>query len=584
MSATRHTDPAQPDIPSQMPLNYRDRVLLGTAAGGTGASASQPLAVVRADPHQKSRREQKNEQRVALASMDPRERDQYLLYKKRQQRERALQRAAAPVADGITVKRKEKPTTVALSDVMLAHEEKRRLAMERKQREKDGVSHRPASHHKHTAGVASGSVWAKRDTAPTAMSSAAQGQLAHGRRGKEKAERGALHFSKIKRVILAERADMFKRFYDAVSEQERAYCEEGASSEDGEQACEQVPEVTVTRQSVLDEHRALMGEMLAALNDFHACPKTEVQLRRRLLRRFRQLKRRGEKQRYSDFADRMRPPGVRASPAPFLECFAAVDSNAFPFLWQLISATRETGTDVSQPMEWNQHVEDCGNPATEPPADGQEAQADTFIDDVETTKIINALTFYPPATAYGLGVHPCNPVLDKRARAAEFIANGTHVPIRDYVHHMLTDAIDDAATQMLTDLHRLQRKLKQTQPLRFKALQRYVAGLRETHRAVRLGKARLCIFAPDVEPISSEGGTDDQIGKISALCAAQRVPVVFCLNRKRLGNVLWNRTGSSAVAVVSAEGAHEKLKALVQASRDARREYEEAGLLARETE
>jgi hypothetical protein len=97
---------------------------------------------------------------------------------------------------------------------------------------------------------------------------------------------------------------------------------------------------------------------------------------------------------------------------------------------------------------------------------------------------------------------------------------------------------------MLTDLHRLQRKLKQTQPLRFKALQRYEAGLRETHRAVRLGKARLCIFSPDVEPISSEGGTDDQIGKSPARCVVGQRAVV------------WYRTGSSAV--VSAEGPRAK--------------------------
>jgi selenocysteine insertion sequence-binding protein 2 len=82
----------------------------------------------------------------------------------------------------------------------------------------------------------------------------------------------------------------------------------------------------------------------------------------------------------------------------------------------------------------------------------------------------------------------------------------------------------------------------------------YICGLREVRKAVRAGKARSVVLAPNIEPCEAEGGLDDTISAILGACTEAGVPVVFALSRKRLGEIYGFRKRMSAVAVLEIGG------------------------------
>lgn len=64
-----------------------------------------------------------------------------------------------------------------------------------------------------------------------------------------------------------------------------------------------------------------------------------------------------------------------------------------------------------------------------------------------------------------------------------------------------------------------------------------VPACREVAKAVKLGKAKSVVVAPNIDQIETEGGLDDLLGNILGQADQAGLPVVFALTRKKMGQV-----------------------------------------------
>jgi len=63
----------------------------------------------------------------------------------------------------------------------------------------------------------------------------------------------------------------------------------------------------------------------------------------------------------------------------------------------------------------------------------------------------------------------------------------------------------EVVVPMLKELYRLQNRLYQTDPIKFKTKRRFVNGLKDTLSALKLNKVQMVILAPDIEPNNQKG-------------------------------------------------------------------------------
>jgi len=70
---------------------------------------------------------------------------------------------------------------------------------------------------------------------------------------------------------------------------------------------------------------------------------------------------------------------------------------------------------------------------------------------------------------------------------------------------------DKLATDLLTELVKLQDKKHTEDPEKAKAKRRYVLGLREATKFLKVNKTSALIFAADIEPVNTSGGLTDLI-------------------------------------------------------------------------
>jgi selenocysteine insertion sequence-binding protein 2 len=104
----------------------------------------------------------------------------------------------------------------------------------------------------------------------------------------------------------------------------------------------------------------------------------------------------------------------------------------------------------------------------------------------------------------------------------------------------------------------------------------YVCGLREVRKAIKSGKARAVLLAPNIEQIEAEGGLNDSVDDIIASCGAAAVPVVFALSRKKMGEVYGFRKRMSAIALLEVGGVQEVFEQVLNLAADGRRRWAEA--------
>ena len=125
---------------------------------------------------------------------------------------------------------------------------------------------------------------------------------------------------------------------------------------------------------------------------------------------------------------------------------------------------------------------------------------------------------------------------------------------REYCGQRLTEEVDKSVISLLTDLVSFQDRMYLRDPLKAKIRKRLCFGFNEVTKYAKLNKIKLLVIAPDVEKIESRGGLDDYLSTLINICDQNAIPIVFALNRRRLGIVCKKKGSVSCVAVLNCDG------------------------------
>ena len=194
----------------------------------------------------------------------------------------------------------------------------------------------------------------------------------------------------------------------------------------------------------------------------------------------------------------------------------------------------------------------------------------------------------------------------------QFCYVGQNADVAPYVDHIITTDINATVESFLRRLIDWQERTRRVDPMNFRQKRRFVSGLREAHKFVRVGKAKLLVIAPNIEPIrrlekkndrgprpgavaertlegSSDGfegnkcsqnhhkreqqhearssesgdGAYSPIVSLIELANDNGIPIVFALTRQRLGRLLGANKRASVLAVINASGAELELQSVV---------------------
>jgi len=111
--------------------------------------------------------------------------------------------------------------------------------------------------------------------------------------------------------------------------------------------------------------------------------------------------------------------------------------------------------------------------------------------------------------------------------------------------------------EMLGELMRLQERNKGDKNAR--ARRRLVMGLREVARGIRARKVKMVVMANNLDEY---GAIDSKLQEILDMARAEDVPVIFELNKRKLGKALGKSIKVSVVGVQNSDGAQEQFKKL----------------------
>jgi ribosomal protein L7Ae-like RNA K-turn-binding protein len=101
-----------------------------------------------------------------------------------------------------------------------------------------------------------------------------------------------------------------------------------------------------------------------------------------------------------------------------------------------------------------------------------------------------------------------------------------------------------------------------------------VYGLRDVGKLLKVGKVRCAILATDIEQIVCPGGYDETLNGIIRLCSHQKVPYVFALSKRQLGNIAHKHSSVTSIGILYNHGAEEQLQALLASAERLRPAYE----------
>ncbi|KAF5834839.1 hypothetical protein DUNSADRAFT_8379 [Dunaliella salina] len=154
-------------------------------------------------------------------------------------------------------------------------------------------------------------------------------------------------------------------------------------------------------------------------------------------------------------------------------------------------------------------------------------------------------------------------VLDAAERALPSSASSRALPLT-YVgpganthglcRQIITPDLNQVVSELLLRIKGFQDRAMARDPIKAAAHRWFVCGLREVRKVLRLRKARLVIAAPNIEGVSADGGLDEFLGDILAMCEVQNVASVFALTRKKMGEIYGARKRVSAVALLELNG------------------------------
>jgi len=146
---------------------------------------------------------------------------------------------------------------------------------------------------------------------------------------------------------------------------------------------------------------------------------------------------------------------------------------------------------------------------------------------------------------------------------------------RSYCSHILSSELDSFVTLMMGDLVRFQDKQHAKDPVKAKAKRRYVVGLREVAKFLKVRKVTCVIFAPDIERVESEGGLDDAVTTLIKDAEAMNVSTIFSLNRRKLGKICIKKVPVSCIGIMNYQGSDENYKSIQCLAERLREEYKD---------
>lgn len=128
---------------------------------------------------------------------------------------------------------------------------------------------------------------------------------------------------------------------------------------------------------------------------------------------------------------------------------------------------------------------------------------------------------------------------------------------REYCDNIRSKELDEAVANLLKVIYGFQDRHYQKDPIRAHAKRRFVLGIREVKKYLMLKRLKFIVIAPDLEPVKSPGGLDQTVVHIREEGRTQQIPVIFAVGRRQLGFALMKKVPISIVGVISAEGAEE---------------------------
>lgn len=140
---------------------------------------------------------------------------------------------------------------------------------------------------------------------------------------------------------------------------------------------------------------------------------------------------------------------------------------------------------------------------------------------------------------------------------------------------MIDPRINDVCMNLLQDIVRFQDNAYFKNPVKAKTKRRYVAGIREVTKHLKLNKLKCIILAPNCEKIESPGGLDEAINSIIKNAMEQSVPFLFALNRQVLGKGIKKKSPVSVVGIFDYAGADQYFHELVDLAQQAKLAYQE---------
>lgn len=157
---------------------------------------------------------------------------------------------------------------------------------------------------------------------------------------------------------------------------------------------------------------------------------------------------------------------------------------------------------------------------------------------------------------------------NKPTRALAFIPHPPHA-----VSFSLCLCVSFSLSSFFVALHRFDLRLRSRDPVKASQRLRYVSGLKQTYKLLRVAKVKCIIVAATIEANTTPGGLDELLDDVLDAAREQKVPIIFALTRRTLGRALGLQNDASSVGILDYSGVGDAYKLLLQRVQSAQEEW-----------
>jgi selenocysteine insertion sequence-binding protein 2 len=134
--------------------------------------------------------------------------------------------------------------------------------------------------------------------------------------------------------------------------------------------------------------------------------------------------------------------------------------------------------------------------------------------------------------------------------------------------------LDKKFGDFIVKMRDLYYKKKQINPL--KAKRRFVVGMREIEKYIRLDEVKCLFVTPNIEKVEGEHSLDDRLYKIFKDCEIKKIPKIFGMNKFKLGKLARKKYSCvSMLAFVNVEGFEREFRDLLEYAEKFRNKFYE---------